>query len=116
SDSTAWFRAQPQSFAEVPSAKIAYRKFGSGPPLLCIHGWPFSSLSYRFVARALAAEFTCYFPDTPGLGDTVWRDPTRFKFAQQAETFRDLLDKLELERTLVLAHDTGATIARQLAL
>jgi haloalkane dehalogenase len=112
---TEWFRSQPQSFAETKSARIAYRKIGSGPPLLCIHGWPFSSLSYRFLAPGLSKQFTCYFPDTPGLGETEWGPHTPFAFAEQAETFKSFVDALMLPHYSVLAHDTGAAISRRLA-
>ena len=54
--------------------------------------------------------------DTPGLGDTLWRDETRFGFAQQAETLKALLEKLGLKACAVLGHDTGATLARRLAI
>jgi haloalkane dehalogenase len=110
------FTREPIRFAELPSAKIAYRKLGSGPPLLCLHGWPFSSLSYRFIAPLLAERFTCFFPDTPGLGETEWSEKTPFAFAGQAETFKAFTTAVGLDRYSVLAHDTGATIARRLAL
>jgi pimeloyl-ACP methyl ester carboxylesterase len=42
-----------------------------------IHGWPFSSASFRALARRLSGRFTCILPDTPGLGETRWRATTR---------------------------------------
>jgi pimeloyl-ACP methyl ester carboxylesterase len=107
---------KPPDFADVGSARIAWRSAGSGEPLLLIHGWPFSSWSFRHLLPLLSKRFTCLLPDTPGLGETVWHDETSFRFADQAETLRRFVDALALPAYSVLAFDTGATLARQLAL
>jgi len=115
-EDTQWFRSQPLHYADVGSAEIAYRSIGSGPPLLMIHGWPFSSLSFRSIARRLSARFTCILPDTPGLGETRWREDTPFAFGRQSATLRAFVDRLGLDRYALLGHDTGGTLARLLAL
>ena len=107
---------KPPEFADVGSARIAWRTVGRGEPLLLIHGWPLSSWSFRKLLPRLAQHFTCYLPDTPGLGETEWRDETDFRFAGQAESLRRFADALGLASYSLLAFDTGATIARQLAL
>ena len=107
---------KPPAFADVGSARIAWRSVGHGEPLLLIHGWPFSSWSFRRVLPRLAERFTCFLPDTPGLGETEWRDDHDFQFAGQAESLRRFADAIDLSACSVLAFDTGATLARQLAL
>jgi haloalkane dehalogenase len=107
---------KPPEFADVGSARIAWRRAGRGQPLLLVHGWPFSSWSFRRLLPFLTERFTCVLPDTPGLGETVWSEATSFRFADQAETLRRFADALALSRYAVLAFDTGATLARQLAL
>jgi haloalkane dehalogenase len=101
---------------DVGASRIAWRRAGRGEPLVLIHGWPLSSESFRKVLPALAERFTCYLPDTPGLGETEWSDRTDFRFAGQAESLRRFTAALGLERYAILAFDTGATIARQIAL
>lgn len=113
---TQWFRSHPIHYADVRTAEIAYRTIGSGPPVLMVHGWPFSSLSFRALARRLSSRFTCILPDTPGLGETRWRDDTPFAFARQVATLRSFVDHLRLERYALIGHDTGGTLARLLAL
>ena len=103
-------------FVDVGSARIAYRQVGRGEPLLLIHGWPLSSWSFRRVLPRLAERFTCYLPDTPGLGESEWRDDADFRFAAQAERLQRLVDVLDLPSYSLLAFDTGATLARQLTL
>lgn len=107
---------KPPAFADVGSARIAWRSVGRGEPLLLVHGWPFSSWSFRHVLPRLAEHFTCFLPDTPGLGETEWKDTHDFRFAAQAESLRRFADALDLPDYSILAFDTGATIARQLAL
>jgi len=107
---------KPPHFAQVGASRIAYRVVGEGPPLILIHGWPFSSFSFRRVLRALSARFTCILPDTPGLGETEWTDATDFRFAAQADTLSAFARGLGLTSYALLAFDTGATIARQLGL
>ena len=103
-------------FLELPANRVAFREIGSGEPLLLIHGYPLSGLTFRRVAPALSARFRCIVPDLPGAGLTEWSDGTDFRFAAQAQTLKAFADALSLTSYRVLAHDTGGTIARQLAL
>ena len=106
----------PVERADAGTARVAYRRFGSGPPLLLVHGFPLSGFTWRKVVPELSKRFTCWVPDLPGMGDTEWTDATDFSFPGQAGTLRALVDRLGLERYSVLAQDTGGTFARYLAL
>ena len=44
------------------------RAGGSGPPLLCLHGYPQTHVMWHRVAPALARHFTLVLPDLPGYG------------------------------------------------
>jgi len=107
---------KPPDFADVGSARIAWRAVGRGEPLLLLHGWPLSSSSFGRLVPLLAERFRCFLPDTPGLGETEWHEATDFRFAAQAESLRRFVDAVGLAGYSILAFDTGATIARQLAL
>ena len=110
------FRAAPTRYHDVGTAEIAYRTFGSGEPILFLHGWPLSGFTWRKVVPPLAAEFTCVVVDLPGAGATRWRAENDFSFTGQARNLVRFVEKLGLERFHVVAHDTGATIGRALAL
>ncbi|HZS38328.1 MAG TPA: alpha/beta hydrolase [Polyangia bacterium] len=110
------FLEAPIERVDVGSAEIALRRFGAGPPLLLIHGWPLSGFTFRHLVPRLAAERTCFVADSPGAGDTRVRDDHDFRFAGQAASYARLVDRLGWDAFDVLAHDTGATIARELAL
>jgi pimeloyl-ACP methyl ester carboxylesterase len=105
----------PVSFIDLGHCELAYRQVGSGPPLVLVHGYPLSGLTFRHLTPGLAEHFTCYVTDLPGLGETRWTDRTDFMFAAQAETLKAFIDALGLSSYAVVAHDTGATIARRLA-
>jgi len=65
----------------------------------------------------LSAEYTCYIVDLPGFGDSVYSTDTDFTFTAQAKRLNQLIQLLGINNQLnVVAHDTGATIARLVAL
>lgn len=106
----------PAQMVDTGTERMACRRFGSGPPLLLVHGFPLSGFTWRKVLPALAQRYTCWVPDLPGLGETTWTSGTEWSFPGQARTLRRLADGLGLERYAVLAHDTGGTFARLLAI
>ncbi len=110
------FLALPLRFADAGSAEIAYRVTGAGPPLLCVHGWPLWGFTWRELLPRLAAHRTCYVVDLPGAGDTRWKEEHDFSFRGQARTLARFVDAVGLDRFEIVAQDTGATIARELAL
>ncbi len=101
---------------EVGDATLAVRRFGSGPAIVLIHGFPVHGYTWRALLPALAAHHTCFVLDLPGLGDSGWNDATDFSFTGQARRVAALLPRLGIERCALLAHDTGATVARLVAL
>src|SRR5258706_8707879 len=100
---------------DTGTARLPCRRFGSGPPLLLVHGFPLSGFTWRKVLPALAASHTCYVPDLPGMGDSEWTESTDFSFPGQGATLKALVDRLGLARYSVMAPDTGGTFARCLA-
>jgi haloalkane dehalogenase len=110
------FLAQTQRFVDLGDAQMAYRVFGSGPPLMMLHGFPVSGLTFRKLLPLLQHRFTCYVVDIPGLGASVWRPDMDFHFEAQALRLMRFVQAVGLQKYAVLAHDTGATLARLLAL
>jgi pimeloyl-ACP methyl ester carboxylesterase len=106
----------PAQMIDTGTARIACRRFGSGSPLLLVHGFPLSGFTWRKILPELAERHTCWVPDLPGMGESTWTDDTEWSFPGQARTLKRLADRLGLERYSVLAQDTGGTFARLLAL
>ncbi|MEM8602159.1 MAG: alpha/beta hydrolase [Bacteroidota bacterium] len=114
-EATAYFLAQPVRYAVTSGAEVAYRRFGSGPPVVFVHGWPFNGFTYRALAYRLRDAHTCIVIDLPGTGESRWSARTDFSFPGQAATLAEMASVLGLDRYAVVAHDTGASIARHLA-
>jgi haloalkane dehalogenase len=101
---------------DVEDAAIALRVFGSGPPLVLIHGFPVHGYTWRKLLSVLGKRFSCHVVDLPGLGDSDWAADTDFRFTAQARRLRTLFAKLRLTPRALLAQNTGATIARLVAI
>ena len=113
---TRFYFDMPMQEVDTGTARLACRRYGSGSPLLLVHGFPLSGFTWRKVLPELSKRHTCYVPDLPGMGESEWTDKTDFSFPGQAQTLKTLVDRLGLEHYGVLAQDTGGTFARYLAL
>jgi len=111
-----FYRSAPVERRVLDDATLAVRRFGSGPPLLFVHGFPVHGATWRWILPSLAERFHCVVVDLPGLGDSDWRDDSDLRFSGHARRLRSLLGELDLADVGVVAHDTGATVARHLAL
>jgi pimeloyl-ACP methyl ester carboxylesterase len=102
--------------AKVGDLQVAYREEGSGEPLLLIHGWPLSSLTWRKVVPMLSGDARCIALDLLGAGETL-DDPARdHGFPVQARLVEGFMDAIGLAKATVFGHDSGGTIARMVAI
>lgn len=94
-------------------ASIAWGTLGDGPPLVLVHGTPFSSQVWRRVAPELARRHRIYFYDLPGYGQSSKHDGQDVSLGEQNGAFAAMLALWGLERPDVIAHDFGgATVLR----
>lgn len=90
---------------------VAWDRFGSGPPVVFLHGTPWSSALWRPIAEALSAGFTVYLWDMPGYGQSS-NDPSHpVDLGTQGRLFADLVSEWGLEEPHVVAHDFGGAVA-----
>jgi pimeloyl-ACP methyl ester carboxylesterase len=90
---------------------VAWDRFGDGPPLVFLHGTPWSSQLWRPIAEALSTRFTVHLWDMPGYGASSKEPGHRVDLAWQGELFARLLQEWGLERPHVIAHDFGGAVA-----
>jgi pimeloyl-ACP methyl ester carboxylesterase len=109
------FREEPHRWLDVAPHRLAYRKFGDGPDIVFVHGWPLTSATFRGLVPLLADRFTCHLIDLPGSGQTQSPDGAPLDFGSQARVVRGAVDRLGLNRYALLAHDSGGLIARLVA-
>ena len=104
----------------TPEVQIHAVTGGAGPPLLLLHGFPESHVSWHRIASRLAERFTVVIPDLRGYGDSGKAADgenhagyaKRAMARDQVETMRSL----GFERFAVVGHDRGARVGWRLAL
>src|SRR6185503_9032667 len=101
---------------DVGDAEMAFRRVGTGPTLVLVHGWPLSSATWVNLVPLLAPHFTCILLDQAGAGETRTRPDTDFNFRGQARRLSAFLEAQAIDKAHILAQDTGATVARYAAL
>jgi pimeloyl-ACP methyl ester carboxylesterase len=89
---------------------VRYEVFGTGSPLVLVHGTPFSSYVWRKVVPALAETNTVYVFDLPGYGSSEKRGGQDVSLAAQGRVLSELLDYWGLDEPAVVGHDFGGAI------
>ena len=105
---TAWSLGRVFSF---DGQRVAYDVLGDGPPLVLVHGTPFSSYVWRDIAPQLARTHQVFLFDLLGYGQSEMRDGQDVSLGVQNHLLAALLDHWQLQRPGVLAHDFGAATA-----
>lgn len=105
--------AGPHQYVAAGAGRLAYWRFGRGPDVVLVHGWPVHAATFRRVVPALARHFTLHLFDLPGAGRTEWVGP--IDLASNAAALRRGIDALGLGPYALVAHDSGGTVARLLA-
>ncbi|MBL9021351.1 MAG: alpha/beta hydrolase [Myxococcales bacterium] len=106
---------RPHRFVDVGSSRIATYSFGSGPPVVLVHGWPLSGATFRHLIAELRGDFTCHVLDLPGAGQTETADLREVDLRVHAETVRAVVDALDLGSYALFGHDSGGFVARVVA-
>ena len=99
---------------------IHVQRKGSGRPLLLLHGYPETHMTWHKVAPQLAEQFSVVVPDLRGYGASGKpRGGARsenYSFRAMAQDQVDVMRHYGHDRFLVAAHDRGARVAHRLCL
>ena len=105
---------------ETSGARIVAAHGGSGPPLLLLHGNPFTHLSWHKFAPRLAQEFTVVATDLRGYGDCSkppsQPDHANYSFRAMAQDNVEVMAALGFDRFFVAGHDRGARVVHRMCL
>jgi pimeloyl-ACP methyl ester carboxylesterase len=96
--------------AELSGGLVAWGSFGSGPPVVLVHGTPSWSYVWRHVAPVLAGRFSVYLLDLLGYGDSEQRDGQDMSVGAQSRALAELLDVWKLDRPALVGHDVGGAV------
>ena len=105
---------------DTSAGKMFARAGGSGPPLLCLHGYPQTHVMWHRVASALARHFTLVLPDLPGYGwsavPEAKPDHAPYTKRAMANVMIEIMEVLGHPRFGLAGHDRGGRVAYRLAL
>jgi haloacetate dehalogenase len=110
------------SRAEIKTsgARIVTVHGGKGPPLLLLHGNPFTHLSWHKIAPRLAEEFTVVATDLRGYGDSEkppgGEDHSGYSFRAMAQDQVEVMASLGFKKFMAAGHDRGARVLHRMAL
>jgi haloacetate dehalogenase len=105
---------------KTSGARIVTVHGGKGPPLLLMHGNPFTHLSWHKFAPRLAAEFTVVATDLRGYGDSEkppgGADHSGYSFRAMAQDQVEVMAALGFPRFYAAGHDRGARVLHRMCL
>jgi len=105
---------------ETDGARIVTVHGGKGPPVLLMHGNPFTHVSWHRVAPVLAKEFTVVCTDLRGYGDSAKPEPVadhaNYSFRAMAQDNVEVMAKLGFMHFAAAGHDRGARVLHRMCL
>lgn len=91
-------------------SSLAYRERGDGPPVVLVHGFPFSSALWEPQLVGLSDRFRVIAPDLRGFGESDLADGP-YGMDVHADDLAALLDALGLERVVLGGLSMGGYVA-----
>jgi len=104
-------------FVDVPGARLHVVERGQGPAVLLVHGLSgqLGNFSYGMI-EPLARDFRVVAVDRPGAGYSTRAPGADAGLPAQAAALAALIDRLGLDRPLVVGHSLGGAVALALAI
>ncbi|MBC2735452.1 MAG: alpha/beta hydrolase [Desulfobacteraceae bacterium] len=87
---------------------VRYGVRGDGPPVVMVHGTPWSSFNLRHLIEAISRCFTVYYYDLIGYGQSD-KSPGDVSLGIQNQVLDHLLAHWGLENPAIVGHDFGGT-------
>lgn len=94
--------------------KLAYRHFGSGEPVIVLHGLFGQSDNWVTIARRIAEQFSVYIPDQRNHGLSP-HAPVH-SYPALSDDLLEFMEELGLEKTILIGHSMGGKAAMAFAL
>ena len=101
--------------APVNGIRMYYALYGSGPPVLLIHGGLGHGDIWGFQVPALSKDHTVIVADSRGHGRSTRTDQP-FSYAQMADDYLALLDYLKIDQVALVGWSDGGIIGLDIAI
>ena len=115
-DAAGWPNREASRFAEAAGLRWHVQVYGSGPPLLLLHGSAASCHSWRAFGPELAQRYTVIAPDLPGHGFSAPATRRLQELDGVAAGLGELLGTLGYSPQAAVGHSVGAAILVRMAL
>lgn len=96
---------------ETDQGTVRFGCVGKGPPVVCVHGTPWSSYTWNKIMPNLAQSHRIYYYDLIGYGQSDMREGQRVSLDVQGRIFANLLGHWKLDDPTIIAHDFGGAIS-----
>ena len=93
--------------------KLHFKKFGSGPPLIILHGVFGSSDNWKTLANHLMSTFEIYLVDQRNHGLSPHSDD--FNYQVMTDDLEELLHDAQIDKCYLLGHSMGGKTAMNFA-
>lgn len=108
-------------FIEVNGISVHYKTYGQGEPtFILLHGFGASLFSWREVTEPLSKFGTVIAYDRPAFGLTErpleWEGESPYGPQAQVDLVIGLMDKLNIEKAILVGNSAGGTVSMQVAL
>jgi pimeloyl-ACP methyl ester carboxylesterase len=94
---------------------VHYESYGSGPPVILLHGWLGSWGLWQPTMEALGRQFRCYAIDFWGFGDSGKKRDS-YRVGDFVELVPQFMDALGIQVAPLVGHSMGGTTALGVAI
>jgi pimeloyl-ACP methyl ester carboxylesterase len=108
--------AQHGQFVEVNGLNIYYQEYGSGRPLILLHGGTVSSNMWQPFLPTFVPHFRVITPDSRGHGKTNNPNNKRLSYHLMADDVAAFIQALNLTKPLVFGYSDGGQIALEIGM
>jgi pimeloyl-ACP methyl ester carboxylesterase len=98
---------------DVGGFRIAYRRAGAGPPIVCLHGYVGDGRTWNPQLDSLSDMFTVVAWDAPGFGQSS-DPPADLGLGGYADALAGFMAALDLERAHLMGLSFGGALALEL--
>jgi haloacetate dehalogenase len=108
------------SHIAIGENNIFFRRYGRGPAILMVHGFPRTSLMWRHLAPKLADDYTIICVDLRAYGQsgTPGSSDDHFPYSKRAMAAElvGVMEKLGFPKFTLVGHDRGGRVSYRMAL
>ena len=96
-------------YIQIDTINISYDVYGSGSPVVMLHGWGANKNTFKKVIEEIKSEHKVYSLDLPGFGDSEIGLP--LNLYEVVEIIRKFIIALNITNPIIISHSYGTRLA-----